>query len=75
MREANKALHRTKRHVDTVQEIKQQLEGATRFSEMDMAHGYHQIALANDSRHMSTLQTHEGLYLMVVFSQPLLVRL
>ena len=36
MREANKALHRTKRHVETIQEIRHKLHGATRFSEMDM---------------------------------------
>ena len=38
MREANKALHRTKRHVETIQEIRHKLQGATRFSEMDMGH-------------------------------------
>ena len=36
MREANKALHRTKRHIETIQEIRHKLQGATRFSEMDM---------------------------------------
>ena len=48
MREGNKALHRTKRHVETIQEIRHKLPGATRFSEMDMGHGYHQIGLAED---------------------------
>ena len=62
MREANKALHRTKRHVETIQEIRHKLQGATRFSEMDMGHGYHQISLAEDSRYIGTFQTHEGLH-------------
>ena len=62
MREANKALHRTKRHVETIQEIRHKLQRATRFSEMDMGHGYHQIGLAEDSRYIGTFQTHEGLH-------------
>ena len=62
MREANKALLCTKRHIETVQEIRHKLKGATRFSEMDLGHGYHQIALAEESRYMSTFQTHEGLH-------------
>lgn len=61
-REANKALHRTKRQLETIQDIKHKLLGVTRFSEMEMGHGYHQIALAEDSRHMATFQTHEGLH-------------
>jgi hypothetical protein len=62
MREPNKALKRTKRHVETIQEMRHKLKGATRFSEMDMGHGFHQVALAEDSRSMSTFQTHEGLH-------------
>ena len=62
MREANKALHRTKRHVETIQEIRHKLQGAIRFSEMDMGHVYHQIGLAEDSRYIGTFQTHEGLH-------------
>ena len=59
LREANKAPHRTKRHVETVQEIRHKLQGATRFSEMDMGRGYDQIGLAKDSRCIGTFQTHE----------------
>ncbi len=62
MREANKALHRTKCHVETIQEIRHKLQGATQFSEMDMGHGYHQIALAENSQYIATFQTHEGLH-------------
>ena len=62
MRETNKAIHRTKRHVATIQEIRHKLQGATRFSEMGMGHGYHQIGLAEDSRYIGRFQTHEGLH-------------
>jgi hypothetical protein len=59
MNEANKVLHRTKRHVKTIQEIGNNLQGASRFSEMDMGH---QNGLAEDSRNNGTFQTHEGLH-------------
>ena len=41
MRQAKHGLRRTKRHVDTIKEIRHKLTGATRFSEMDMSYGYH----------------------------------
>ena len=62
MREPNKAIHRTQKHIETIQEIRHKLKGATRFSEIDLSHGYHQIPLAENSRHISTFQTHEGLH-------------
>ena len=33
---------------------------------MDMGHGYHQISLAEESRSISTFQTHEGLHRFIV---------
>ena len=62
MREANKALHHTPRHVETIQEIRHKLKGAKYFAELDMSHGYHQVSLAEESRHISTFRTHEGLH-------------
>ena len=62
MREPNKAIHRTQRYIETIQEIRHKLKGATRFSEIGLSHGYHQIPLAENSRHTSTFQTHEGLH-------------
>ena len=44
MREPNKALKRTKAHVETLQEIRHKLQGGTRYSEMDLRHGFHQLA-------------------------------
>ena len=62
MRNPNEALKSTTQHIETIQEIRHKLEGATVFSEMDLRHGYHQIALAEESRHISTFMTHEGLH-------------
>ena len=62
MRNPNTALHSTRQHIETIQEIRHKLEGATRFSEMDLSHGYHQVALEEGSRDISTFMTHEGLH-------------
>ena len=45
-----------------MQEIRHKLEGATRFREVDLRDAYHQISLDEDSRHISTFMTHEGLH-------------
>ena len=62
MREANKAIKHTPRHVETVQEMRHKMRGAKFFSEMDMSHGFHQLRLAEDSQYISTFRTHEGLH-------------
>ena len=62
MRAPNKAISRTKCHIETIQEVRHRLKGATRFSELDLGHGYHQIALKEESRQIATFQTHEGLH-------------
>ena len=62
MRESNKAIRRTPRHVTSVSEMRHMLAGATVFSELDMTHGFHQLALAEESRTMGTFRTHEGLH-------------
>ena len=63
MKNANKALRQhTSQHIETIEEIRHKLKGATRFSEMDLSHGYHQVSLDEESRHISTFQTHEGLH-------------
>ena len=48
MREANKALKHTPRHVETVQEMRHRMKNAKYFTEVDMGHAYHQIALADE---------------------------
>ena len=62
MREANKALKHTPRHVETVQEMRHRMKNAKYFTEVDMGHAYHQIALADESRSVATFRTHEGLH-------------
>ena len=62
MREPNKAIRRTPRHVTTVSEMRHMLAGATVFSEMDMSHGFHQLSLAEESRILGAFRTHEGLH-------------
>ena len=36
-------------------------KGATRFSDLDLSHGFHQVPLHKDSRHINTFQTHKEL--------------
>ena len=62
MREANKAIRHTPRHVETVQEMRHKMRDAKFFTEMDMGHAFHQIALSEDSRAVATFRTHEGLH-------------
>ena len=62
MRKVNNAIIRTQHHVETIEEIRHKLRGATRFSEIDLSQGYHQIHLSEESRYISTFQTHEGLH-------------
>ena len=62
MRNPNRALKSTTQHIETVQEIRHKLEGATRFSEVDLRDAYHQLGLNEESRHISTFMTHEGLH-------------
>jgi hypothetical protein len=61
MREANKAVQREKHPMPTVDELITDLNGATVFSTLDLASGYHQLELHPQSRHITTFTTHVGL--------------
>ena len=61
MREANKAVQREKHPMPTVDELITDLNGATVFSTLDLASGYHQLELHPESRHITTFTTHVGL--------------
>ena len=63
----NKALRRIAHHVETIQEMRHFLKGATHYSEMDLSHRFNQIALQPDSCHISTFRIHEGLHVFKVF--------
>ena len=62
MREANKAVPRTHTVMPTLDDIINELNGATVFSHLDMNHGYHQLELKENSRDITTFATHVGLY-------------
>ena len=61
MREANKAVQREKHLMPTMDELITDLNGATVFSTLDLASGYHQLELDTESRHITTFTTHVGL--------------
>ena len=62
MREANEAIPRTHAVMPTLDDIINELNGATVFSHLDINHGYHQLELKENSRDISTFATHLGLY-------------
>ena len=62
MRRANQAIIRERQPIPTVEEVLQDLNGSTVFSRVDLKWGFHQILLAEESRHVTTFVTHRGLY-------------
>ena len=62
MRRANEAIIRERRQIPKVEEILAELYDAKYFSKIDLKEGYHQIELAEESRHITTFQIHEGCY-------------
>ena len=52
---------REKREFPTVEDILQELNGAVRFSKLDLNYGYHQLELDVGSRHLTTFSTPWGL--------------
>ena len=62
MREANKAIPRTHTVMPTLDDIINELNGATVFSHLDMNHGYQQLELKENSCDITTFATHVGLY-------------
>ena len=52
---------REKRLFPTVEDILQELNGAVKFSKLDLNHGYHQLELDVGSRHLTTFSTPWGL--------------
>ena len=61
MRRANQAIIRERQPIPTVK-VLQDLNGNTVFSRVDLKWGFHQILLAEESRHVTTFVTHRGLY-------------
>ena len=61
MRKANTAIKTEKNVTPTVDDIILTLNGATLFSRLDLFKAFHQIEFDEDSRCMTTFQTHVGL--------------
>jgi len=61
MREANQAIQREKHIMPTIDDLRNDLNGATVFSVLDLRSGYHQLELDAESRPITTFTTHVGL--------------
>lgn len=62
MRNANKAIHRERHMMPTIDDLIVQLNGAKVFSKLDLNKGYHQIELDEKSRYITTFSTNIGLF-------------
>ncbi|KAK9703504.1 RNase H-like domain found in reverse transcriptase [Popillia japonica] len=62
MRAANKAIKRVRNITPTTDDIITQLNGAKVFSKIDLKEGYHQLTLAEESRHITAFATHIGIF-------------
>ena len=62
MRRVNTAVIRERFPIPTIEDILQDLTGASVFSKLDLRWGYHQIELDEQSRQYTTFATHTGLY-------------
>ena len=61
MRMANRAIQRERHPSSTVDDLVHKLNGATVFSKLDLRAGYHQLLLDEESRYITTFETHKGL--------------
>ena len=62
MRDANRAILRTRHITPTIDELTADLNGATLFSKLDLTSGYHQLELHSSCRYITTFSMHLGLY-------------
>jgi len=62
MRQANRAIQRTRYPIPTVDEVLQEMNNSKYFSKLDIKNAYHQIELSPESREITTFTTHSGLY-------------
>ena len=58
----NNAVKRTRHPLPTIEELISDVNGAAVFSKLDLKDGYHQVVLAEESRHITTFRTPSGLY-------------
>ena len=62
MREANKAIKRERHLLPTIDALINDLNGSKVFSKLDLKSGYHQLVLDEESRYITTFNTHLGLF-------------
>ena len=62
VRKANDAIVRERHPIPTVDEVLQDMSQSSVFSKLDLKWGYHQLELSEESRGITTLTTHAGLY-------------
>ena len=62
LKQLNKAVKRERYTLPILQDVASKIHGATIFTSLDAASGYHQIMLHPDSRHLSTFITPNGRY-------------
>ena len=59
---ANKAIKRTTHLMPTFDELIHDLNGCTVFTKLDLSSAYNQLSLSPESRYITTLSTHMGVY-------------
>ena len=62
MRRTNEAVLRERHVMPTVDDVINDLNGATVFSKLDLNQGYHQLELTPESRDVTTFSTQDGLW-------------
>jgi len=62
MRRANQAIIRERHPMPTVEDLLYNINGSTVFSKVDVKMAYHQVALDESSRDITTFVTHRGLF-------------
>ncbi|XP_037089670.1 uncharacterized protein K02A2.6-like [Pollicipes pollicipes] len=61
LKEVNKAVEASGHPLPDMQDLLEQLQGATVFSSLDLKSAYHQLELHPDSRSLTTFIIHQGL--------------
>jgi len=57
----NRAIKRVRHVIPTFEDLRHDVNGAKVFSKLDLANGFHQLELHEDSRGITTFSTHAGL--------------